>query len=52
MDNRKAAQNGVITNMYMSGKLGIIGKKRVVADLSIMRQVHISHDPDAAANAG
>ena len=49
---RQLGLDGMIADMHMARELGIVGKNRMVADLAIMRQMHISHDPVAVANAG
>ncbi len=37
--------------MHVPGQLRVVGKNGVVADLAVMRQVHISHDPVVIAHA-
>ena len=46
------AQNSPIPDLYMTCQLRIIGKNGVVADLAIVRQVHVSHQPVVVANPG
>ena len=41
----KAAQNNPIAHMHMAGQLGVVGKNSVVANLTVMRQMNIGHDP-------
>jgi hypothetical protein len=38
--------------MYMPSQLGIVGKDGVTADLAIVRQMHIGHDPVVIAQTG
>jgi hypothetical protein len=48
----KATQNRVIVYANMAGQGGVIGENRVVADDTIMRDMHISHDPIIVADTG
>src|SRR3989344_412022 len=41
---RKAAQNGVVTDRHVTGQAGAIGENRSIADLAVMRQMAIGHD--------
>jgi uncharacterized protein (DUF2336 family) len=51
MNHREAAEDGPVANMHMAGELGVVGEDGTVADLAIMRQMHIGHDPVVVAQA-
>ena len=52
MHDGKAAQYRVIAHLYVSGQLRVIGEDGVVAHLTIVRQMHICHDPIVIPHAG
>ena len=37
------AEDGPVFDRYMTGQLGIVGKSRLVADLAIVRNMHVGH---------
>ena len=41
----KAAQNDPIAHMHMSGQLGTVGKDGVIANVTIVCQMNVGHDP-------
>ena len=47
-----AAQDGPITHFAVAGQLRIAGQNGLVADLTIMRDVHITHNPVVGPNGG
>src|SRR5881396_3446750 len=51
MGSGKAAQHGVVADLDVTGKSRHIGEDRVVADLAVMRDMHVGHDPVVAADA-
>ena len=51
MSAAKAAEKYPIIDMYMTRQLGVIGKNCTVADLAIMCDMHIGHDPVIVAHA-
>src|SRR5690606_14154134 len=51
MHGGQSAQYCPITDMDMPGKLHAVGNDGMVAELTIVRNVHISHDPVVAAQA-
>src|SRR4051812_36247233 len=55
MHRRETAENGEITDAHMTRELRIIREDRVVADLAVVREMHVRHDPVVVAeprNAG
>jgi hypothetical protein len=51
MDHGEAAEDGPIANLDMACQLGVVGEDGLVADLAIVRQMHIGHDPVVVAQA-
>ena len=52
VNQRKSAENDPVPDMNMSGQLCTVGENRVVADLAIMRQMDVSHDPVVVTQTG
>src|SRR5690606_4715867 len=52
MHRRKAAQKHPVSQMYMASQSRIVGENDVIAQLAIVRDMHVSHDPVIAAQAG
>src|SRR6266568_3501646 len=51
MGSGEPAQHGIVSDVNMTGKCRRICKDRVVANLAIMRDMHVGHDPVVAADA-
>ena len=52
MNHSEAAQDDPIAYVHMACELGTVGKNSVIANLAIMCQVHISHDPVVISELG
>lgn len=52
MDADKTAENGVIVDRDMARQRGIVGHDGVVADLTVVGDVDIGHDPIVVTQAG
>jgi hypothetical protein len=50
VDNRKAPQNGVIANVNMARQLCIVCKNSIVANLAVMGDMDVGHDPVVIAD--
>ena len=51
VNHREAAQNHPVAHMHMAGELRVVGENSVVAHHTVMRQVHVGHDPVVIAHA-
>jgi hypothetical protein len=52
MDTGIAAKYGPIINMDVTCKLRVVGEGRAISNLTIVRNMHIRHDPVVVAQAG
>ncbi|MNR10881.1 hypothetical protein D3C85_1271540 [compost metagenome] len=48
----KAAQDHPVTDVHVAGQRRVVGEDGVVADLAVVRQMDIGHDPVVVADAG
>src|SRR5437773_117320 len=51
MGTGKPAQHGVVADLDMTGESRDIGEDRVVADLAVVRDMHVGHYPVVASDA-
>src|SRR5207244_9810083 len=47
----KPAEHGIVPDLDVTGERRDIGKDRVVADLTVVRDMHVGHDPVVVADA-
>ena len=50
--DRETAQDRVVPDADVAGKLCVVGEDRIVANLAVVREVHVGHDPVVVAQAG
>ena len=48
----ETAENCPVIDHHMTGQRGIVGEGYLVADLAIVRDMHVGHDPVVVANRG
>ena len=41
-----------VADVHVAGELRVVGEDGVVADLAVVREVHVGHDPVVVADAG
>ena len=51
VDLGKAAEDGIVADLHMSGQAGVVGHDDVVPQHAVMGDVHIGHDPVVVADA-
>src|SRR5690606_12005172 len=52
MHGSQTAQNGPVANMHVAAQLDAVGDNRVIADLAIVSNVGVGHDPVVIAHTG
>ena len=50
MHHREAPQNHPVTHVHVTGQLRVVGEDGVAANLTIVGQMHVSHDPVVVAD--
>jgi hypothetical protein len=50
--HRETTQNHPIIDLDVTSELRVVGENRVVADQTVMSQMHIGHDPVVVADTG
>ena len=48
----QATDDGPVVDLHMAGQRGVVGKDGVAADLHVMGEVHVGHDPVVVAHPG
>jgi hypothetical protein len=50
MHRREAAKYRIVSNVHMAGQLGVVREYGVIADLAVVREMHVGHDPVVVAD--